>query len=71
MTGTTTPDMDARGAAPRAGATGARGKGGASALTPEIQNRIGSHLQSLYKDLLAESTPDRFLKLLDELDRKP
>ena len=39
-------------------------------LTTEIQNRIGSQLQSLYNDLLAESTPDRFLKLLEDLDRK-
>lgn len=45
-------------------------KGAAPPLTPEIQNRIGSQLQSLYNDLLSESTPDRFLKLLEDLDRK-
>ncbi|MGV6871191.1 NepR family anti-sigma factor [Pseudochelatococcus sp. B33] len=47
-----------------------RNRRAAAALTPEIQNRIGSQLQSLYSDLLAESTPDRFLKLLEDLDRK-
>lgn len=46
------------------------GNKGAAALTPEIQNRIGSQLQALYNDLLAESTPDRFLKLLKDLDGK-
>lgn len=48
----------------------ARNRRAAAGLTPEIQNRIGSQLQSLYNDLLAESTPDRFLKLLEDLDRK-
>lgn len=42
----------------------------AVALTPEIQHRIGAQLQSLYNDLLTEGTPDRFLKLLDDLDSK-
>lgn len=81
MTGTTTSDNGAPRAAQRgavaAGAAGplasgapGPGKPATIPLTPEIQNRIGSQLQSLYNDLLAEATPDRFLKLLDDLDRK-
>ncbi|MGI6244844.1 MAG: NepR family anti-sigma factor [Pseudochelatococcus sp.] len=39
-------------------------------LAPDVQNRIGEQLQMLYSDLLTQATPDRFLKLLDDLDRK-
>lgn len=39
-------------------------------LATGLQSRIGAQLQSLYNDLLTEETPDRFLKLLEELDRK-
>lgn len=39
-------------------------------LATGLQSRIGAQLQSLYNDLLTEETPDRFLKLLEDLDRK-
>lgn len=45
-------------------------EGTAPPLTPEIQNRIGAQLKMLYSDLITQETPDRFLKLLDDLDRQ-
>lgn len=65
MTGTTTPETAALPAAAPPVRPAAAG-----ALTTDIQHRIGTQLQSLYNDLLTEATPDRFLKLLDDLDRK-
>lgn len=38
-------------------------------LDTDIQIRIGSHLRSVYESTLNENTPDRFLRLLEELDR--
>lgn len=39
-------------------------------LSTSIQSRIGAQMQSFYNDLLKEETPERFIKLLEELDRK-
>lgn len=39
-------------------------------LSASVQSHIGAQMQSFYNDLLKEETPERFLKLLEELDRK-
>jgi hypothetical protein len=35
-----------------------------------LQAEIGAQLRSMYDDVLKEATPDRFLKLLEALDKK-
>ncbi|CAH1654100.1 NepR domain-containing protein [Hyphomicrobiales bacterium] len=35
-----------------------------------VQDQIGLQLRSLYDDVLNEATPERFLKLLQDLDEK-
>lgn len=35
----------------------------------DVQAQIGIQLRTVYEKLLAEPVPDRFLKLLEELDR--
>jgi hypothetical protein len=41
-----------------------------NALEPELQDHIGMQLRSVYDEVLNEPVPDRFLKLLAELERK-
>jgi hypothetical protein len=36
----------------------------------ELQAMIGNRLRARYDEILAEPVPDRFLALLDELDRR-
>lgn len=36
----------------------------------DIQSQIGRQLQAVYDEVLHEPVPDRFLKLLQKLDRK-
>lgn len=43
---------------------------GADGKTNPGQDQIGLQLRSMYDDLLNEATPERFLKLLEDLDRK-
>jgi len=38
-------------------------------LGPEIQAKIGLQLRSLYNSIVDEGTPDRFVRLLDQLDK--
>lgn len=38
-------------------------------LGPEIQNRIGHQLRSMYSDVVNEGVPDRFAELLKQLDQ--
>ena len=40
------------------------------ALAPDIQVQIGRRLVAAYDHVLHQPVPDRFLLLLDELDRK-
>lgn len=42
-------------------------KGGVS---PEFQAHIGLQLRAVYETMIAEPVPDRFLKLLEELDHR-
>ena len=35
-----------------------------------LQAEIGAQLRSMYDDVLKEATPERFLKLLEALDKK-
>ncbi|MBX3536329.1 MAG: hypothetical protein KF735_01720 [Chelatococcus sp.] len=35
-----------------------------------VQDQIGLQLRSMYDDVLNEATPERFLKLLQDLDEK-
>jgi len=39
-------------------------------LDPELQAKIGRQLQELYRTMLEEPVPERFLRLLAELERK-
>ena len=34
------------------------------------QTLIGHHLKAVYREIIEEPIPDRFLKLMEELDRK-
>jgi hypothetical protein len=39
-------------------------------LASDLQSHIGRQLQAVYDEVLHEPVPDRFLKLLQELERK-
>lgn len=41
-----------------------------SPLAADLQSHIGRQLQAVYDEVLHEPVPDRFLKLLQELERK-
>jgi hypothetical protein len=38
-------------------------------LDPRIQNEIGKHLRAIYDDVINEPLPDRFMELLEKLER--
>jgi hypothetical protein len=40
-------------------------------MTPEIQNKIGQQLRAVYSDIVDQGVPDRFAKLIDQLDGQP
>jgi hypothetical protein len=40
------------------------------ALGPELQAHIGRQLRAVYDEIAQQPVPDRFLQLLDELERK-
>jgi len=40
------------------------------ALGPELQAHIGRQLRAVYDEVAQQPVPDRFLQLLDELERK-
>jgi hypothetical protein len=40
------------------------------ALEPDLQAHIGRQLRAVYEEVVNEAVPDRFLKLLEELERK-
>lgn len=39
------------------------------ALSPEVQNKIGHQLRSMYSDVVSEGVPDRFAELIKQLDQ--
>jgi Anti-sigma factor NepR len=39
-------------------------------LPPHVATFLGEQLQAFYSDLMSEPVPDRFVQLLDRLDRK-
>ena len=43
---------------------------GSAVLEPDLQRHIGRHLRALYDEVVNEAVPDRFLQLLEELERK-
>jgi Anti-sigma factor NepR len=42
-----------------------RGKG----VDPKIQQAIGKHLRTVYDDVINEPVPDKFMELLEKLER--
>jgi hypothetical protein len=44
--------------------------GSEPALLPHVAVSIGEQLQTYYSHLMSEPVPDRFIQLLDRLDRK-
>ena len=39
-------------------------------LSPEIQAKIGQQLRKIYDDMVNQGVPDRFVDLLDRLDKQ-
>lgn len=50
--------------------SGDKAGGGHQALGKDIQAQIGQQLRAVYDDVLNQDVPDRFMKLLAELDAK-
>jgi hypothetical protein len=44
--------------------------GQGAALEPDLQAHIGRQLRAVYEEVVSEAVPDRFRKLLEELERK-
>lgn len=63
----TTPTRGAKDTAP-AGTRRRPPKTGAS-VQMQVQDHIGRQLRAVYDDLLSQPVPDRFLELLDQLDK--
>lgn len=47
------------------------GGGGEPPLPAEAQLRIGIKLRAMYRDIVSEPVPDRFLSLLEQLNSDP
>jgi hypothetical protein len=54
-----------------AGAGGGRraGASGDAELDPRVQGEIGRQLRAVYDDIISEPIPDRFLELLQQLEK--
>jgi hypothetical protein len=63
----TTPNKGAKGNAPQSPRR-RQPKAGAS-VQMQVQDHIGRQLRAVYDDLLSQPVPDRFLELLDQLDK--
>lgn len=67
-----TEDSNSRALA--AGKRGARQAGGGKSargrLDPDIQKRIGAQLRAMYTDVVNEGVPDRFMELIQKLDKQ-
>ena len=66
----TDDDNEGRGAQVDALANNAPGAP-ASALGGDIQAKIGQHLRAMYDDVVRQGVPNRFLDLLEQLDKPP
>jgi hypothetical protein len=44
--------------------------GSGASLGPDLQAHIGRQLRAVYDEVVGEAVPDRFLRLLEELERK-
>lgn len=44
-------------------------RAGTKAVSPELQAQIGRRLKAMYQDVLAEPVPDKFTRLLEQLDQ--
>ncbi len=53
----------------QAGAQKAASKGDAPKIDPQVQLEIGRHLRAHYDDVVSEPVPDRFMELLEKLER--
>lgn len=63
------PDQQAKGKEMQAG-TGVRsGDKSTARIDPRIQREIGKHLRAHYDDLVNEPVPDKFMQLLQQLER--
>lgn len=63
----TTPTKGTKGAPP-SGARRRQPKAGAS-VQMQVQDHIGRQLRAVYDDLLSQPVPERFLELLEQLDK--
>lgn len=45
-------------------------RGGRARLSREVQQKIGSQLRAMYDDVVSQGVPDRFAKLLSQLDER-
>lgn len=69
--------MDQNNTTPARGAKG-QGSSGTRRRSPkagatvqmQVQDHIGRQLRAVYDDLLSQPVPDRFLELLEQLDRQ-
>ena len=52
------------------GVHGANTAPGAAGLAPAIQAHLGQQLRAVYDDLTNQPVPDKFLQLLDALERQ-
>jgi Anti-sigma factor NepR len=41
-----------------------------TALSPDVQNKIGHQLRTMYSDVVSEGVPDRFAELIKQLDQQ-
>ena len=57
-------------AGPKAAPAAASGEKPEPRLGPDIQIKIGRQLRAIYDDVVNQGVPDRFVELLDRLDKR-
>jgi hypothetical protein len=66
-----TEDNDSRGMTPgKKEARQRTGRTSSGRLEPDVQKRIGAQLRAMYTDVVNEGVPDRFLELIQKLDKQ-
>jgi len=63
----TTPARGAKADAPARSRR--RGQKSGASVQMQVQDHIGRQLRAVYDDLLSQPVPDRFLELLEQLDK--